>query len=142
MTGGTTREGLELVHGDLTRQIIGAFYDVYNALGQGFVEAVYQRAMPVALAARGIECQREVPLSVSYKGVNVGEFRADLVVERKVIVESKVASKIIPVHEIQLVNYLRASKIAVGLVLNFGPQPTFRRLLLTSPQDGSAVIRS
>lgn len=142
MTGGTTRAGLELVHGDLTRQIIGAFYDVYNSLGLGLVEAVYQRALPVALGARGVQCQREVPLTVWFKGVNVGEYRADLVVEGKVIVESKVALKIVPIHEIQLVNYLRASKIAVGLILNFGPQPTFRRLLLTSPQDGSGVIRS
>jgi GxxExxY protein len=142
MTGGTTRAGLELVHGDLTRQIIGAFYDVYNALGQGFVEAVYQRALPVALSARGIQCEREVPMSVIYKGVHVGEYRADLVVENKVIVESKVALKIIPIHEIQLVNYLKASRISVGLVLNFGPQPTFRRLLLLSPQEGSKVIRS
>ena len=134
--------GLALVHGDLTRQIIGAFYDVYNALGHGFVEAVYQRAMPVALAARGVKSEREVPLTVSFKGVNVGEYRADLIVDNKVIVESKVALKIVPIHEIQLVNYLRASRLAVGLILNFGPQPTFRRLLLTSPQEGSAVIRS
>ncbi len=142
MLGGTTRAGLELMHSDLTRQIIGAFYDVYNALGQGFVEAVYQRAMPLALAKRGVGSEREVPLTIKYLGVGIGDYRADLIVEGKVIVESKVATKILPIHEIQLVNYLKVSKIPVGLILNFGPEPTFRRLFLTSTPKGSAVIRS
>jgi GxxExxY protein len=142
MTGGTTRAGLELVHGDLTRQIIGAFFDVYNALGQGFVEAVYQRAMPLSLAKRGVQSEREVPITVKYLGVGIGDYRADQIVEEKMIVESKVATKILPVHEIQLVNYLKASRIPVGLILNFGPDPTFRRLFLTSTPNGSAMIRS
>jgi GxxExxY protein len=142
MTGGTTRAGLELVHGSLTREIIGAFFDVYNELGYGFVEAVYQRALPVALDARGIRTKREVPLTVHFRGVSVGAYRADLVAEGKIIVESKVAEKILPVHEMQLLNYLKATNLSVGLILNFGPRPTFRRLLLTSPHEGSAVIRS
>jgi GxxExxY protein len=141
MTGGTARAGLALVHGELTRHIIGAFFEVYNELGYGFVESVYQRALPLALAARGVRSEREVPLSVRFRGEVVGDYRADLIVEGKVIVESKVADKILPVHEMQLLNYLRATGITVGLVLNFGPRPTFRRLLLTSPQEGSVVIR-
>ncbi len=141
MTGGTARAGLALVHGELTRHIIGAFFEVYNELGYGFVESVYQRALPLALAAQGVRSEREVPLSVRFRGEVVGDYRADLVVEGKVIVESKVADKILPVHEMQLLNYLRATGITVGLVLNFGPRPTFRRLLLTSPQEGSVVIR-
>lgn len=142
MTGGTTLAGLTLVHGDLTREIIGAFYDVYNALGFGFVESVYQRAIPVALARRGVRCAREVLMNVQFEGVEVGVYRADLVVDAKVIVECKVAEKIGRVHELQLLNYLRATGLSVGLILNFGPQATFRRLLLSSPQEGSMLIRS
>jgi GxxExxY protein len=142
MPGETARAGLALVHGQLTREIIGAFFDVYNELGYGFVESVYQRALPLALVARGVRSERERPLTVLFRGCVVGDYRADLVVEEKVIVESKVADKILPVHEMQLLNYLRATGITVGLVLNFGPRPTFRRLLLTSPQQGSVVIRA
>jgi GxxExxY protein len=142
MPGETARAGLALVHGELTREIIGAFFDVYNELGYGFVESVYQRALPLALIARGVRSERERPLTVRFRGCIVGDYRADLVVEEKVIVESKVADKILPVHEMQLLNYLRATGITVGLVLNFGPRPTFRRLLLTSPQQGSVVFRS
>jgi GxxExxY protein len=142
MPGETVRAALALVHGELTREIIGAFYDVYNELGYGFVESVYQRALPLALIARGIRRERELPLTVRFRGAVVGDYRADLVVEGRVIVESKVAEKILPVHEMQLLNYLRATQITVGLVLNFGPRPTFRRLLLTAPQEGSVVIRS
>jgi GxxExxY protein len=142
MPGETTGVGLALVHGTLTREIIGAYYDVYNELGFGFVESVYQRALPLALIARGIRSEREVPLSVSFRGAIVGDYRADLIVDGRVIVESKVAAKILPIHEIQLVNYLKASTITVGLILNFGPQPAVRRLVLSFPRGGSAVIRS
>ena len=141
MTGGTKRSGLALVHGDLTREIIGAFFDVYNELGYGFVESVYQRALPLVLAGRGLQSVREVPLAVRFRGAMVGDYRADLLVEGKVIVESKVADRILPVHELQLLNYLKATGVTVGLVLNFGPRPTFRRLLLTSSSAGSVVIR-
>lgn len=141
MPGETTREGLALVHGALTREIIGAFYDVYNALGFGFVESVYQRALPLALRARGIASEREVPLSVSYLGSVIGDYRADLVVDEKVIVETKVAAKILPIHEIQLVNYLKASTITVGLILHFGPEPAVRRLVLSFPRNKAAPIR-
>jgi GxxExxY protein len=111
MTGGTTRAGLDLVHGDLTREIIGAFYDVYNKLGYGFAESVYQHALPIALAKRGLKSERELPLNVMYEQKTVGVFRADLIVEEKVIVESKVAEKIVKVHEMQLLNYLKATGI-------------------------------
>ncbi len=141
MPGETAREGLGLVHGALTREIIGAYYDVYNALGFGFVESVYQRALPLALRARGISSEREVPLSVHYMGAVVGDYRADLIVDGKVIVESKVAAKILPIHEIQLVNYLKATTITVGLILNFGPEPSVRRLVLSFPRGKTALIR-
>jgi GxxExxY protein len=133
---------MELVHGEITREIIGAFFDVYGELGYGFVESVYQRALPIALAARGVRSVREVPMGVMFRGEPVGHYRADLIVEGKVIVESKVAERVLPVHEMQLLNYLKATGITVGLVLNFGPKATFRRLLLTSALGGSVVIRA
>lgn len=142
MNGGTTRAGVELIHGDLTRQVIGAFYDVYNTLGYGFAESVYQHALPIALRKRGLNSEREVLLTVRYEGITVGTYRADLVVEDKVIVESKVAEKIVPVFEMQLLNYLKATGINVGLILNFGPRATFRRMYLSSRQEGSVLIRA
>ena len=142
MNGGTAHAGLRLLHGEVTRGIIGAFYDVYNELGFGFAESVYQRALPVALEARGLRSEREVPITVRYRGTDVGFYRADLIVEGLVIVESKVADRILQVHEMQLLNYLRGTGRSVGLVLNFGPQATFRRLLLTSSNSGTAVIRA
>jgi GxxExxY protein len=119
--------------------IIGAFFTVYNELGYGFIESVYKRALVVELQARGISCEREVMFTVYYKGVDVGDYRADLVVEGKVIVEVKTADKIAPVHEIQVVNYLRAADVPVGLLLNYGPHPVFRRLVLTSDHRGVVV---
>ena len=142
MTGGTTRAGLALMHGDVTREIIGAFYQVYAALGYGFVKAIYQRSLPLALAQRGIKAEREVPMTVMFLETVVGDYRADLIVEGKVIVETKTAEKILPAHEMQLVNYLRATGMNVGLSLNFGPRPTFRRMFLSSPQEGSVLLRA
>ena len=81
MTGGTTRAGLALMHGDLTREIIGAFYQIYSALGHGFVEGIYQRSLPLALSKRGIKAQREVPMTVTFLDTIVGEYRADLIVD-------------------------------------------------------------
>jgi GxxExxY protein len=130
MTGGTARVAGGLVHEELTREIIGAFYEVYREIGAGFLESVYQRSMPIALAARGVSSETEVPITMRFRGLVVGEYRADLIAEGKVIVETKVSDKIVQPHELQLLNYLRAADLRVGLLLNFGPRPTFRRLLL------------
>jgi len=130
MTGGTALGVGGLVHGEITNGIIGAFYEIYRRLGYGYCEAVYQRALPIELGMRGLEAAREVPLIVNYRGQIVGEYRADLIVEGKVIVETKVGERIIQAHEMQLLNYLSATGLRVGLILNFGPRPTFRRMLL------------
>lgn len=114
--------------------ILGAFFEVYNELGYGFLESVYQRALPIALRARGVQCQREVPVTVHYRGEPVGEYRVDLIVERTVIVEAKAADKLVQAHESQLLDYLRATGLEVGLVLNFGPQATFRRVVRSFPK--------
>jgi GxxExxY protein len=132
-----TRTETTLLHGELSGQIIGAFFQVYNDLGFGFVESVYQRALPGVLLGRGIPSEREVPFDVCYRGEPIGHYRADLVVDGKVIVEIKATDRIIPVHETQLLNYLKATGIALGLVLNFGPRPTFRRLILSPSQRDS-----
>lgn len=113
----------------ITREIIGAFYAVYNDLDYGRLEAVYANALALELGWRGIKAAREVPLSVSYKGHEVGFYRADLVVDGAVLVEVKATRYLDPQARRQVLNYLRASDIGVGLLLHFGPRPRFERLV-------------
>jgi GxxExxY protein len=112
----------------LTEKIIGVFYEVYNELGFGFLESVYREAMLIALRQAGLRVSAEVPIPVSFRGSPVGVFRADLVVEERVIVELKTSEGINKTHEAQVLHYLRASAMEVGLVMNFGPDARFRRL--------------
>ncbi len=126
-----TRDALQLAHGAITGEIIGAFHDVYNELGHGFVESVYVRSLLVALDDRGIFGELEAPLIVRYRDTIVGRFRVDLLVEGTVIVEMKTGEKIVTAHQRQLLNYLRASGLAVGLVLNVGERPSVRRMIWT-----------
>ncbi|WP_208852205.1 GxxExxY protein [Roseomonas genomospecies 6] len=114
----------------LTERVIGAGFEVFNTLGQGFVESVYQNALVHELRSRGLNVGLEVPFGISYKGSSVGTYFADVVVEDQVIVELKVAEAIAQPHIKQVVNYLRASGMPVGLLLNFGtPSLTVRRVL-------------
>ena len=115
----------------LTSRVIRAFFDVYRELGHGFLEAVYLRAMVVALRNAGLEVAMEVPLPVSYRGVVVGEYRADLVVSDSLIVELKAADRLAPTHRAQVINYLKATPIERALLMNFGPRPSFERIILT-----------
>jgi GxxExxY protein len=124
----TDEHGLK--HGDLTDHAIGVFYNVYNELGHGFLEAVYEEAMAVALVEAGLKVQRQVPVPVWFRGRVIGEYKADLLVEGLVLLELKSVKRIEPVHEAQLLHYLRATEIEVGLVMNFGARPEFRRLIL------------
>ena len=119
----------ELLHGDVTRRVIGAFYYVYNRLGHGFLESVYQKALANTLERAGTRVLREAPMTVEFEGVAVGDFRVDLVVEERVIVEVKAVDRLGSMHEAQLLNYLRASGLDIGLLLNFGPKATCRRLV-------------
>jgi len=116
-------------HQELTQAIIEDFYEVYNELGHGFLESVHEEAMAIALTQNGIKATRQHPLAVWFRGQQVGDFRADLVVGHAVIVELKAARCLEPVHEAQLLNYLRASNIEVGLLLNFGPNPKIKRMV-------------
>ncbi len=114
-------------HSDLTSAIIGAFYDVYNQLGYGFLEKVYENALAHELRKRGHEVQQQAPIEVYYDGLQVGSYFSDLLVDKSVIVELKAAKAIAEEHEAQLLNYLKATEIDVGLILNFGPKPQVKR---------------
>jgi GxxExxY protein len=114
-------------HSDLTSAIIGAFYDVYNELGYGFLEKVYENALVYELAKRGLNVHQQMPIKVYYDDQLVGQYFADLLVSDAVIVELKAAEAIAEEHEAQLLNYLKATEIDVGLILNFGPKPQVMR---------------
>ena len=130
-----------MLHKELTASIIGAFYEVHHALGHGFLESVYERAMFIALSKRGHAVERQVPIAVHYDGRVVGEFVADLQVESRVVIELKACRILDQTHEAQLMNYLRASAIEVGLLFNFSPKPQFRRVLMTNDRKPIGVIR-
>lgn len=123
----------KLLFEETTREIIGSFYTVYNRLGHGFLESVYQKSMIVELNKRGLSCASEVLLPVSYDGVRVGDFRADLIVEGKIIVETKTVTALRAKHDFQIINYLKASNLQIGLVLNFGPEPNYQRFIQSNP---------
>ena len=112
---------------DLTRRIIEIFYKVYNTLGYGFLEKVYENALVIELHKAGLEALPQAPIRVHYDQQIVGEYFIDILVESCVIVEIKAAKKLSKDHEAQLLNYLKASEIEVGLLLNFGPKPEIKR---------------
>lgn len=112
---------------DLTGQIIKAAYNVHNVLGKGFMEKVYQNAMFIELMDMGLSVDVEMPLEVFYKNHKVGSFYADLVVEDEIVVELKAVEKLAKVHEVQLVNYLSATKNDIGLLINFGDKVEIKR---------------
>jgi GxxExxY protein len=120
---------IELKHAALTERIIGVFYDVYNELGHGFLESTYAEAMVVALRDSGLSATREVSVPVWFRGTKIGQYFADLLVNDIVLLELKAARTLERAHEAQLLHYLRATRIEVGLLLNFGIRPQFRRLL-------------
>lgn len=120
----------DLKHGFITDQILGVFYDVYNELGHGFLESVYHRSLVLALEAKGLRVRSRVAIPVWFRGERVGQFEADVLVEDCVLLELKAARMLDSSHRAQLINYLRATEIEVGLLLNFGEKPEFKRLIL------------
>jgi GxxExxY protein len=118
-----------LKHADVTEKIIGVFYDVYNELGYGFLECVNEESLVIALHEAGLTEHRQIPLPVWFRGHKVGEFRADLLVENCVLLELKSARSFDPAHEAQLLHYLKSTEVEIGMLLNFGTRPQFRRLL-------------
>jgi GxxExxY protein len=121
----------KLLHSEITEIIIKAFYNVYNELGYGFLEKVYENAMLIELKALELDCFNQQGITVHYKGNEVGYFIADINVAGKVIVELKAIESLAPIHEVVLVNYLKATGIEVGLLLNFGPKPKYVRKVLS-----------
>lgn len=118
---------MELLYKELTDKILKTFYDVYNVLGYGFLEKVYQNALYLELKSRGFEVEAQKQIKVIYKGTEVGEYYADLLVNDTIILELKATDGIVIEFENQLINYLRGTDKEVGLLLNFGPKPEFRR---------------
>ncbi|MCU1306716.1 MAG: hypothetical protein JWN45_1411 [Acidobacteriaceae bacterium] len=121
-------EGSTPKHAEITEKIIGVFFAVYNELGHGFLESVYQNAMVIALIQAGLKVEREVPVPVFFRGQVVGDYRADLLVGGLVLVELKTVRVLEPSHEAQLFHYLRATNVEVGLLLNFGAKAQFKRI--------------
>jgi len=111
---------VELLYKDLTYNIIGAAIEVHKVLGPGFLESVYQTALAHELDLRGITCQEQARLQVGYKEIIAGEYRADFVIDNKVIIEIKAVSELNEIHEAQLINYLKGTGYKVGLLVNFG----------------------
>ena len=125
-------------HIQLTEKIIGVFYEVYNELGFGFLESVYEHAMCIALRQAGLSVECQVPITVYFRGVEVGYFKADLLVEASILLELKSARALEAAHKSQLANELRATDIEVGLLLNFGPTPEVKRIAFDNDRKARA----
>ena len=117
---------------EITELIIKCFYAVYNELGFGFLEKVYQNSLLIELRNAGLYCEPQKPIKVFYQEIVVGEYFADIVVNNCVIVELKAAEALVEEHEFQLINYLKATEIEIGLLLNFGKKPEVRRKIYTN----------
>lgn len=122
----------DLLHGSITDSILKVYYEVYNELGAGFLEKVYQNAMYFELIARGYKVEAQKQIKVYFKKQLIGDYFADLLVENKVIVELKACELLMNVHVAQTMNYLKATEIEVGLLLNFGEEPEFKRFIYTN----------
>ena len=123
---------MSYLHQHITEKIIKCYYEVYNTLGYGFLEKVYRNAMLIELRKNGLNAQSEVPIKVYYDEQKVGDYFADIIVEEAVILELKAKEALHEEHEYQLINYLKATEIEVGLLLNFGKKPEFKRKIFTN----------
>ncbi len=122
----------DFLYKDLSDKIINAFYTVYNTLGYGFLEKVYENALMQELINKNLICEKQKPIKVYYQQKVLGEYFADIIVEDKIILELKAAESLIEEHELQLINYLKATEIEIGLLLNFGKKPAFKRKIFTN----------
>lgn len=129
-------------HEQLTGAVINAAYHVYNTLGGGFLESIYQRALVMTLSKRGLATSEQVPIDVWFEENRIGEFRGDVLVEGTVLIELKAVDRLVKAHEVQLVNYLAATQIDVGLLINFSPTTVqVKRKVRVLPQDAPAAKR-
>jgi len=127
-------------HSDITQLIINAYYNVYNNLGCAFLEKVYENSMLIELKKLGLYCERQKPIEVYYDEQKVGQYFADIIVNDSVIIEIKAAEGLIEEHECQLINYLKATEIEVGILLNFGKETQFKRKVFSNTNKN--LIRS
>ena len=123
---------MSLLYKDKTDLILKGFYNVYNTMGFGFLEKVYEKALFLELNGLGLHCERQKPIHVQYKNEIVGEYFADIMVDKCIILELKAVEFIVQEHELQLINYLKATDIELGLLLNFGKKPEFRRKIFSN----------
>lgn len=123
-----------LLYKETTDKIIKCFYNVYNELGHGFLEAIYENSLVILLREEGLKVEQQKDLIVKFKNVIVGKYKTDLIVNGKIILELKAAKKIAPEHEAQLLNYLKATNMELGLLLNFGIKPEFKRFIFSNNQ--------
>ena len=120
------------LHEELTSKIINCFYTVYNKLGYGFLEKVYENSLKLELEKHGLSVEKQKPIKVYYENKEVGEYFADLIVENKIIIEIKAAESLCKEHELQIINYLKATEIEIGLLLNFGKKPEIKRKIFSN----------
>jgi GxxExxY protein len=125
------------IHKEITETILKAFFQVYCELGYGFLERIYQIAMEMTTRQLGLNIQRQAPVKVRFRGEVIGSYWADLVVNDLVIVEIKAVKMLCEEHEAQLLNYLKATKYEIGLLLNFGPRPQVKRLVFDNERKGT-----
>jgi len=118
-----------LKYKEITDIILRSFYEAYNELGDGFLESVYESALYIVMTGYGLCVEKQKDISVFFRGKVIGDFKADLIVNEKVIIELKAVHALAPAHEAQLINYLKATNIEVGLLLNFGRKPEFKRFI-------------
>ena len=137
----------KLKQAELTDSIIGTFYEVYNELGFGFLESVYENSLAIALRDKGFNVLQQIAVPVWFRGKQVGDFDADLLIERLVLLELKAVRSIDSAHHAQLLNYLKATEIEVGLIFNFGPKPEFKRMAFSNDRKrpgkvGGSILES
>ncbi len=121
-----------MINQETTARIIRCFYQVYNSLGFGFLEKVYENALLIELKKEGLDCNKQVPIAVFYQGKTVGDYYADIIVNNEIILELKAVETLVEEHDLQLINYLKATNIEIGLLLNFGKKPQIKRKIFTN----------
>jgi GxxExxY protein len=124
-------------HSELSDKIIKVFYEIHNELGYGFSEKIYQKAFGIALRQIGLKVDEQVPIKVYFRGQEVGEYFADMIVNDLILLELKAVAHIIEEHEAQLLNYLKSTQIEVGYLMNFGKSAEFKRKVLDNDRKGS-----
>ena len=128
---------MNLIRRETTDKVLRAFFDVYNELGYGFLENIYQLALAHRLRLFGADVQLEAGIDVIFDDVVIGQYRADLIVDHNVLIEIKTARRIVQDHQTQLLHYLKSTRIEVGMLLNFGERPEFKRMIFTNDAKDS-----